>query len=122
MPRLAQTHLLPLFTPGIAGSVAKSGHLVNIKDAYTDPRFDQSNDRKTGYAKSAISRGRVCRSAAHKPSFDLAGRYKTNTILTAPIKDAEGKLLGVIQAINKYHGSFTVQVSSYITCKLCLLI
>lgn len=34
---------------GIAGSVAESGVICNIKDAYNDPRFDPSFDRETGY-------------------------------------------------------------------------
>merc|ERR1719203_1538497 len=34
---------------GIAGSVATTGKKVNIRDCYSDKRFDQSFDHKTGY-------------------------------------------------------------------------
>ena len=32
---------------GIAGYVAKSGETINIEDAYNDPRFDSTTDKKT---------------------------------------------------------------------------
>ena len=34
---------------GIAGSVATTGEVLNIPDAYQDPRFNPEIDRKTGY-------------------------------------------------------------------------
>src|SRR5437899_2318485 len=34
---------------GIVGAVASSGETVNIPDAYSDPRFNQEVDRRTGY-------------------------------------------------------------------------
>ncbi len=66
---------------GIAGHVAKTGETVNIPDAYQDPRFNPEVDRKTG--------------------------YHTRTILCVPMKSPEGKILGVIQLLNKRHGIFT---------------
>lgn len=66
---------------GIAGSVAETGRLINVIDAYEDPRFDQEHDRKTG--------------------------YKTDSILCGPIRGRTGEVLGVIQAINKQSGRFT---------------
>jgi len=66
---------------GIAGYVAVTGEEVNIQDAYTDPRFDQTTDRKTG--------------------------YRTRSILCLPIKNQAGDILGVIQVLNKRHGIFT---------------
>ncbi|GMH82160.1 hypothetical protein TrVE_jg12999 [Triparma verrucosa] len=60
---------------GIAGSVAESGVICNIKDAYNDPRFDPSFDRETG--------------------------YKTKSILCGPIKDQNDNIVGVLQVINK---------------------
>lgn len=63
---------------GIAGSVAVSGDAVNIPDAYSDSRFDQSVDRRTG--------------------------FKTRSILCMPVKDEEENVVGVIQAINKKTG------------------
>ena len=64
---------LPL--AGIAGSVAKSGKFENIRDAYQDPRFNQSMDKQTG--------------------------FKTNTMVACPLKNKEGVVIAVIQLINK---------------------
>ena len=63
---------------GIAGSVAATGSLANIPDAYKDSRFDSNFDSETG--------------------------YKTNTILAAPVTNGAGRIVGVIQAINHYEG------------------
>jgi len=71
---------LPLGT-GIAGHVALTGETVNIPDAYADPRFNPDVDRTTG--------------------------YRTSTILCMPMKDRQGKILGVIQVLNKQEGAFT---------------
>ncbi|MDY7022813.1 MAG: GAF domain-containing protein, partial [Cyanobacteriota bacterium] len=66
---------------GIAGFVASTGQVLNITDAYTDPRFDPSVDQKTG--------------------------YRTRNILCMPVYNSEGELIGVTQLINKNKGSFT---------------
>ncbi len=68
---------------GIAGHVAKSGEVVNITDAYKDPRFNPEVDRRTG--------------------------YRTLTILCMPMRSAKGKVVGVIQVLNKRDGAFTVE-------------
>ncbi len=60
---------------GIAGYVAKTGEIVNISDVYNDPRFNQDVDKKTGYT--------------------------TKSLLTMPIKNLEGKIVGVTQVLNK---------------------
>ncbi|HVR44622.1 MAG TPA: GAF domain-containing SpoIIE family protein phosphatase [Thermoanaerobaculia bacterium] len=60
---------------GIAGSVAKTGEIVNVEDAYLDPRFS--------------------------PRFDRATGYRTRSMLAAPIIDESGALLGVLQSLNK---------------------
>ena len=73
---------------GIAGECASSdegggggrrkrpGKLINIPDAYQDPRFNQEIDRKTG--------------------------YHTQSMLCVPIRNAsETRCIGVIQMINK---------------------
>lgn len=65
---------------GIAGYVASTGQTLNIHDAYLDPRFDPTTDRKTG--------------------------YQTSTILCMPVYNASGELIGVTQLINKHKGSF----------------
>ena len=65
---------------GIAGLIAVSGQVLNIKDAAKDQRFDSSIDAKTGYT--------------------------TKTILGLPIIDHKGDTIGVIEVINKLKGTF----------------
>jgi adenylate cyclase len=60
---------------GIAGHVARTGATVNIPDAYRDPRFNPDVDKKTG--------------------------YRTHTILCMPMKNQKGKIIGVLQVLNK---------------------
>jgi adenylate cyclase len=66
---------------GIAGYVASTGQALNIPNAYEDPRFDPSTDKRTG--------------------------YHTRNILCMPVYNSEGVLIGVTQLINKHQGSFT---------------
>ncbi|MBD2384032.1 adenylate/guanylate cyclase domain-containing protein [Cylindrospermum sp. FACHB-282] len=66
---------------GIAGYVASTGQALNIPDAYKDPRFDPSTDKKTGYL--------------------------THNILCLPVFNSANELIGVTQLINKEQGSFT---------------
>ncbi len=63
---------------GIAGHVAKVGRTVRIKDAYRDKRFRREWDDATG--------------------------YKTRSILASPMKNHVGRIIGVIQVLNKSHG------------------
>ncbi|CAL1528489.1 unnamed protein product, partial [Lymnaea stagnalis] len=67
------------FGVGIAGNVAKSREAINIKDVYADPRFNQEVDKKTG--------------------------YRTHSILSMPIVNYEGEVIGVAQIINKISGN-----------------
>jgi len=60
---------------GIAGHVAETGEIINIPDAYSDPRFNPEVDRQTG--------------------------YRTKTILCVPLKNNDGEIVGVIQVLNK---------------------
>ncbi|XP_032879466.1 cGMP-specific 3',5'-cyclic phosphodiesterase isoform X1 [Amblyraja radiata] len=64
---------------GIVGYVAATGEPLNIKDAYKDSRFNAEVDQFTG--------------------------YKTQSILSMPIKNHEGEVVGVAQAINKKCGT-----------------
>lgn len=68
----------PLGT-GIAGQVALTGEVLNIVDAYADPRFNRSIDQLTG--------------------------YKTESILCMPIF-IRGSVIGVVQMVNKRTGCF----------------
>ncbi|MBL93434.1 MAG: adenylate/guanylate cyclase domain-containing protein [Myxococcales bacterium] len=66
---------------GIAGHVFTTGETVLIEDAYEDPRFYKDVDEKTG--------------------------YQTKTIICAPIQDTNGRIIGVVQSLNKHGGPFT---------------
>jgi len=68
---------------GIAGWVAQRDMIVNIQDAYADPRFNPQVDKLTG--------------------------YRTHSILCGPVKNLEGDVVGVIQVINKQSGAFDAQ-------------
>ena len=63
---------------GIAGLVAESGKLVNIKDAYKHPHFFSDIDKNTG--------------------------FHTRNLLCFPIKDHKGVVVGVAQLCNKIGG------------------
>uniref|UniRef100_A0A2C9JI08 Phosphodiesterase n=1 Tax=Biomphalaria glabrata TaxID=6526 RepID=A0A2C9JI08_BIOGL len=65
---------------GVAGYVASTGKVLNIKDAYKDPRFNPEVDIRTG--------------------------YKTKSILCMPIF-IRGVVIGVVQMVNKRNGTFT---------------
>ncbi|XP_032675457.1 cGMP-specific 3',5'-cyclic phosphodiesterase-like isoform X2 [Odontomachus brunneus] len=67
------------FGVGIAGYVAQTKEIINITDAYKDPRFNSAIDMRTG--------------------------YKTTLILSMPICNYEGDVIGVAQIINKTNGS-----------------
>ncbi|MEW6060865.1 MAG: cyclic nucleotide-binding domain-containing protein [Bacteroidota bacterium] len=73
---------------GLAGYVAKTGEIVNIPDAYNDPRFNPEVDKKTG--------------------------YRTNNMLTMPMRNRDGKIIGVFQLLNKKGGPFTPQDEEFI--------
>lgn len=61
---------------GIAGQCATEGKIINIPDAYKDPRFNQEIDKKTG--------------------------YKTQSMLVIPVRnEQQSRILAVIQMINK---------------------
>ncbi len=60
---------------GIAGECAQGMAIVNVSDAYNDPRFNADVDRKTG--------------------------YHTRCILSVPLMDHDNALVGVLQLLNK---------------------
>jgi HD-GYP domain-containing protein (c-di-GMP phosphodiesterase class II) len=65
---------------GIAGHVVKTGETINIKDVYSDDRFNKEIDIQTG--------------------------YKTSTILCMPIKNLNQEIIGAFQVLNKLNGTF----------------
>jgi len=62
-------------TRGIAGHVASTGELLNVADPYADPRFNPTVDRQTG--------------------------YRTRSILCGPLRARDGRIVGVLQILNK---------------------
>lgn len=73
---------------GIAGYVAATGDTLNIPDAYLDARFNPEIDRNSG--------------------------YHTRTILCMPMRDKDGKIVGVFELLNKRNGSFSSEDESAI--------
>jgi len=75
---------------GIAGYVAESGEVVNVRDAASDPRHFGDVDRKTGYI--------------------------TRTILAAAIRDPAGRraIRGVVQVLNKEGSAFTDEDEAFL--------
>lgn len=65
---------------GIAGVAAQERICVNVPDAYADERFNPEVDRRTG--------------------------YRTRNLLTFPLENITGDLIGVLQALNKRSGPF----------------
>lgn len=67
------------FGVGIAGIVASTKEIITTKEAYKDPRFNSEIDQRTG--------------------------YKTNAMVSMPICNYEGDVIGVAQIINKIDGT-----------------
>jgi Nif-specific regulatory protein len=65
---------------GIAGAVAMSGEVINVKDAQQDPRFYLDVDQDSG--------------------------YQTKSVLAVPLKNYDGEIIGTFEALNKKKGSF----------------
>jgi K+-sensing histidine kinase KdpD len=73
---------------GIAGKVAETGEIINIIDAYQDERFNSDIDKESG--------------------------YNTKSILCMPMKNKDGKILGVFQLLNKKKDVFTKEDEEYV--------
>ncbi len=67
-------------TAGLVGAAFQSSEILNIPDAYADPRFNRTVDKATG--------------------------FKTRNILCAPVIDRAGLHLGIVQVLNKRGGPF----------------
>ena len=65
---------------GIVGECARSRTLVNVPDAYADPRFNPEFDKKSG--------------------------YRTRCLLTLPLVGHDDSLVGVLQIVNRRDGVF----------------
>lgn len=66
---------------GIAGEAAQNRQIVNVPDAYADPRFNPDVDKSTG--------------------------FRTRNLLTFAMTGYDGQVVGVLQVLNKRGGPFT---------------
>ncbi|MCQ2790033.1 MAG: GAF domain-containing protein, partial [bacterium] len=73
---------------GLAGHVVQTGETINIKDAYSDGRFNPEIDRQTG--------------------------YHTKTILCMPIKNLNQEIIGAFQVLNKFEGEFNEEDEEFL--------
>ena len=73
------TWSMPINTDSIAGYVATTGGLLNIEDVY-----QISNTVPYGFSKK----------------FDLSAGYTTQSMVTVPLKNTRGDILGILQIIN----------------------
>ena len=73
---------------GLAGTVAKTGEIVNIPDAYGDSRFDPRTDSSSG--------------------------FRTRTILAAPLRTPAGEIIGVVELLNKRNRAFTKEDEEFL--------
>ncbi len=67
-------------TDGIAGAVFQSGESEIVNDPYSDERFKSDVDSETGYA--------------------------TESILCITVRNAKGKVIGVLEVLNKQDGEY----------------
>jgi len=65
---------------GIAGATISAGATINVPDAYEDDRFNPNVDKATG--------------------------FHTRSILSVPLRDFQGDLVGVLPVLNKHDGPF----------------
>ena len=65
---------------GLVGACARERVAINVPDCYADARFDPAVDRRSG--------------------------FRTRCSLTLPLVDHEGRLVGVMQVLNKQPGVF----------------
>jgi len=81
---------------GIIGEAARTKAIVNIPDAYADPRFNQAVDKATG--------------------------FRTRCLLTVPLVDPAGNLVGVAQVLNKSvdHGGVFTEVDEMLAGHLAV--
>jgi Nif-specific regulatory protein len=66
---------------GIAAQTALSGDTINVRDAYSDPRFYAAIDDQTG--------------------------YRTRSVLAVALRNQSGEIIGTFEALNKRSGIFS---------------
>jgi Nif-specific regulatory protein len=65
---------------GIAGTCTQTGSVINVSDAYSDPRFYNAIDDRTG--------------------------YRTRNVLAVPMRNHRGENVGAFEVLNKHVGAF----------------
>src|SRR5215510_6480627 len=68
---------------GIAGTTALTGATINVRDAYSDPRFYTGIDDQTG--------------------------YRTRNLLAVAMRNQRGEIVGAFEVLNKHTGVFTLR-------------
>src|SRR5215831_14425370 len=68
---------------GIAGQAALTGNVINVKDAYSDPRFYTAIDGRTG--------------------------YRTRNVLAVPVRNQHNAIVGSFEVLNKRIGVFSAR-------------
>ena len=66
---------------GIVGTAVKTGKTVNVRDAYSDPRFYTAIDGQTG--------------------------YRTRNVLAVAMRNQAGEIIGAFETLNKHAGAFS---------------
>src|ERR1039458_8702842 len=74
---------------GIAGLTALTGNIINVRDAYSDTRFYTAIDDQTG--------------------------YRTRNLLAVGVRNQQGEIIGVFEALNKHIGVFTTRDEESLT-------
>jgi phosphoserine phosphatase len=65
---------------GISGETVRTGRTINVAQVYADPRFNPEIDRMTG--------------------------FRTRNMISLPLRGYDGRLVGLLQVINKRQGPF----------------
>ena len=78
---------------GVVGSVARTGRTLNVRDAYNDPRFDRTTDQRTG--------------------------YRSKSMLTMAIREPDGAVRGVLQALNKAGAGLFTDDDELVMSRFC---
>lgn len=76
-----RSHRIPMGV-GITGAVAQTGRPLNLRDASLDRRFE--------------------------PELEGVGVSKVRSLLCQPMRDRDGRVVGVVQVVNKRSGHFSV--------------
>jgi HD-GYP domain-containing protein (c-di-GMP phosphodiesterase class II) len=82
--------VMPLSKKTVSGYVASTGTVLNLEDAYQIP-----SDREYGF----------------NIAYDKSTGYRSKSMLTVPMRDHKGEILGVVQLINRKF-DFTSRIPS----------